>query len=258
MLNSPLRLLCILLSLPFLLSACSNIKPDPDDKNAWPVERYAAEAQKQMDKKNWDQAIELYRELESKYPYGKYAEQAQINTAYTHYKSGKPELALLDTERFIRLHPTHPRVDYAYYLRGLVSFVEDNTILGKFSGADDLSDRDPQAARNAYEAFRELVSRFPDSRYSADALQRMVYLFSALARHDVGVAQFYMDRGAYVAVVNRAKYVIENYQETPAVEDALGLMMQAYAEMGMETLAKDTARVLARNFPDTKYLATTK
>ena len=205
---------------------------------------------------NYQDAIELYQKLESRFPYGSHAEQAQLEVAFAHHKNAEPELALAAADRFIRLHPTHPNVDYAYYLKGLVSSIEENrSLIDRLSGSDDLSDRDPQSARDAFNAFRELVTRFPESRYANDAKLRMAYLLNTLAKHEIGVARYYLRRGAYVAVVNRAKYVIENYQNTPSVEDALGLMAMAYREMDMSVLVQDTLRVLRLNYPSSRYFS---
>ena len=192
--------------------------------------------------------------MESRFPYGKPAEQAQLDIAYAHYRNGDPELAVAAADRFIRLHPAHERVDYAYYLKGLATYREKSGFIGRLTGTDDLSNRDPRPARETYLTYRELVTRFPNSPYAADARQRMLHMVNVLAKHDVTVAKYYMSRGAYVAVLNRAKKVIQEYEQTPAVEDALGLMGVAYREMGMAELQADTRRVLETNFPDSHYL----
>jgi outer membrane protein assembly factor BamD len=211
-------------------------------------------ARSSLDRENYEDALTYYRAIEARFPYGRHAEQAQIDTAYLNFLREEPELAVAAADRFIHLHPTHPRVDYAYYLKGLASFREKKGFMARVTGTNDLSTRDPQPARNALAAFRELVNRYPDSPYAQDARQRVTYLLNSLAQHDVSVARYYLSRGAYVAVVNRAKYVIENYQTTPSVEDALGLMAIAYDEMGLDMLRTDTVRVLEANFPDSAYL----
>lgn len=223
----------------------------PDDTTA---QVYYESANEKLRAGNYNQAIPLYQSLEARYPYGKYAEQAQLEIAYAYYKARELPLAIGAAERFVRLHPTHPSVDYAYYLKGLASFDEDTSFLGRFTGADDLTERDARGAQDAFDAFRELTSKFPDSQYAEDSLQRMKYLFGVLANHEISIADYYLRRGAYVAVVNRAKHVVENYQRTPAVEDALGLMAQAYDAMGMADLRDDTLRVLETNFPGSRYL----
>jgi outer membrane protein assembly factor BamD len=238
------------------VTGCQTIKsigsgtPYGDD---WTVERFYAEAKEALEKKRFEYAIETYQKLEARYPYGPYAEQAQLDIGYAYYRNDQPEAAIAAANRFIRLHPTHPNVDYAYYLKGLVNFTQQQTIIDRMVEGDDLSDRDPRAARESFNAFRELINRFPDSDYVEDARLRLAYLLNSLARHDVQVADYYLRRGAYVAVVNRAKYIIEQYERTPSVEDALGMMAIAYRLMGMEDLAADTLRVLELNFPDSAY-----
>lgn len=240
----------------FTVTGCETIKsigsgtPYADD---WTVERFYAEAKEALEKKRFEYAIETYQKLEARFPYGPYAEQAQLDIGYAYYRDEKPEAAVAAANRFIRLHPTHPNVDYAYYLKGLVNFTQQQTVIDRMVEGDDLSDRDPRAARESFNAFRELINRFPDSDYVEDAELRLAYLLNSLARHDVHVAEYYLRRGAYVAVVNRAKYIIDQYERTPSVEDALGMMAIAYRLMGMEDLATDTLRILELNFPDSAY-----
>lgn len=241
------------LLLAFLaLAACTSITDPTKD---WTPERFYAEAKDRMDDGDWAAAIKHLETLEARYPYGRYAEQAQLEIAYAYYKDQEPALALAAADRFIRQHPTHPNVDYAYYLKGLVNFHGSKNFVYWLLGVeDDLSDRDPKGARDSYNAFRELVERFPNSRYAPDAAQRMAYLFDAQARYEVKVARFYFDRGAYVAAVNRCKQALENFPRTPATEDALGIQAMAYKRMGMDGLLTDTLRVLERNFPESRYL----
>jgi len=243
-----------LLACVALLGGCKWFSRDENVKD-WSADRFYTEGKKSLADGNYEKAIKNFEQLESRYPYGPYAEQAQLEVAYAYYKYGEPQSAVNAADRFIRLHPTHPHVEYAYYLKGLAHFNTKRTFLDRFGGEPDLSDRDQQAAAEAFQAFRELVERFPDSKYSADARVRMAYLLNAQARHDVMVARFYLERGAYVAAVNRCKHVVENYQQAPAVEDALGLMAQVYTRMGLPDLAEDTTRVLRTNFPGSFYLA---
>lgn len=242
------------LLLAFLaLAGCASVT---DPTRDWTPERFYAEAKERMADGDWQAAIKHLETLEARYPYGRYAEQAQLEIAYAYYKDDEPALALAAADRFIRQHPTHPNVDYAYYLKGLVNFHGSKNFVYWLLGVeDDLSDRDPKGARDSYNAFRELIERFPNSRYAHDASQRMAYLFDAQARYEVKVARFYFDRGAYVAAVNRCKQALENYPRTPATEDALGIQAMAYKRMGMERLMADTLRVLERNFPQSRYLA---
>lgn len=244
-----------LISLALVLNGCAWLRTDEDETKDWSAQRFYSEAKEALNKKNYEEAIKYFEGLETRYPYGRYAQQAQLEIAYAYYKYGEPQSAIAAADRFIRLHPAHPHVDYAYYLKGLANFNTKRNLIDRLGGEPDLSDRDPKAARQSFEALRELVTRFPQSRYAADATQRMTYLLNALARHDIRVARYYLRRGAYVAVVNRSKYVIEHYQRVPAVEDALGLMATAYQKMGLVELATDAMRVLKKNFPNSRYLA---
>jgi len=153
----------------------------------------------------------------------------------------------------VKLHPHHPNVDYAHYLKGLVYFNEDLGLLGRVA-RQDRTERDPKSAQESFDAFKELVQRFPDSRYAPDALARMKYLVNALASHEVHVARYYMKRGAYVAAANRAQYALKNYPQAPAQQEALLIMIQAYDVLGMPELRNDAERILRRNFPDSAQL----
>lgn len=243
----------LLLVLPLFVSACASTDPEDEFANV-PAATLLEYARGALEDDRYAEAIELYKQLESRFPYGRPAEQAQLDIAYAYYKNAEPELAVAAADRFIRLHPTHERVDYAYYLKGIASYRERAGFFARLTGTDDLSDRDTRPAREAYTTFGELVSRFPDSPYAADARQRMIHLVNVLAKHDVSVARYYLAHGAYVAVVNRAKKVLEEYQRTPSVEDALGLMAIAYREMGLTDLMQDTVRILEHNFPASNYL----
>ncbi len=250
-----LKLAFVAVLTALLLTGCGSGKKKPDENENLSAQQFYSIAKDELNSGNYNEAILNYQQLEARYPYGRYAEQAQIDVAYAHYKNDSPELALAAVERFIRLHPTHERVDYAYYLRGLASFTEDDSLLSKFAGTTEISERDPKSVLEAFNSFKELVTRFPNSRYVDDARQRMAYLLNGLAQHDINVARYYLKHGAYVAVLGRAKYVVENYQTTPSVEEALGLMATAYREMGMRDLQADTLRVLKENFPDSIYLS---
>ena len=246
------RLLIVFTAL-LLIGGCASLKKDYDETADWSAQKIFEEGKKELANKKYDKAIEYFELLESRYPYGPYATQAQLETAYAYYKYEEPESAIAAADRFIRLHPTHPNVDYAWYLKGLVNFADKAGVFDFLSGQGDLSDRDPKAAKEAFDAFTELVERFPDSKYAPDARQRLAYLLNALARHDIQVGKFYLDRGAWVAAVNRAKYVIERYPDTPAVEDALGIMAQAYVHMNMPDLAAAAPRVLKLKYPPSTY-----
>ena len=248
--------LAILLSC-ILISSCSRFNKEPDYENETAEELYAI-AKTQMSKKNWETSLEILRKLEAKYPYGVYAEQAQLDTVYAYYQSDQPGLAIAAADRFIKLHPTHRSVDYAYYLKGLASFSEDNSFWGVVMGHSDLSDRDSNNIRDAKAAFEEVIILFPNSDYANDAKFRVRHLENALASNEISIANYYYTRKAYVAVVNRAKGVIENYSTTPSVEQALALMLFSYQHMGFEDLASDVHRVLELNYPKSAYLDQTK
>lgn len=241
----------LLFTLAATLSACSSITDPTKD---WTPEMFYEQAKEQMATGNWGEAIKTFEQLESRYPYGRYTEQAQLELIYVHWKDDEPALALAAADRFIRMHPTHPNVDYAYYLKGVINFRGEKSLVHALFGFnDEMWDRDPKAARESYNAFRELAERFPNSRYTKDAIERMTYLRDAQARYEVHIAKFYLARGAYVAAANRCKYAIENFPRTPAVEDALGIQAKAYKLMGMTKLTEDTLRVLRTNFPNSRY-----
>jgi outer membrane protein assembly factor BamD len=234
------------------LAACSFI--DKHDPTAgYSAEKLYREAKDALDSGQYDLAIKRYETLEARFPYGRYSQQGQLEIAYAYYKQSEQASAVAATERFMKLHPNHPNVDYAYYLKGLVYFNEDLGLLGKLS-RQDRTERDPKAARESFDAFKELVQRFPESKYTPDALARMKYLVNALAFHEVHVARYYMKRGAYVAASNRAQYALKNYPQAPAQEEALLIMIQAYDVLGMPELRNDAERVLRKNFPDSAQL----
>lgn len=233
---------------------CAWLPKGDDETQGWSARQFYEAAKKALDGGDYEDAIKYYEGLEARYPYGRYAQQGQLEIAYAYYKYGEPESAVAAADRFIQLNPDHPHVDYAYYLKGLAHFNTKRNIIDRLAGAPDLSDRDPQGVRAAFEAFKTLVTRFPNSRYADDARHRLNYLLNSLARHDIRVAEYYFRRGAYVAVVNRCKYVIEHYPRAAAVEDALGLMARAYRKMGLDRLAADALRVLKHNYPNSRYL----
>ncbi|MCB1886862.1 MAG: outer membrane protein assembly factor BamD [Rhodocyclaceae bacterium] len=236
-----------------LLGGCGLSAEEQDETAGWTAQQIYTEAKSAMQDGSYESAIKLFEKLEARYPYGRYAQQAQLDAAYSYYKSSEPALAIAACDRFIRLHPNHRHVDYAYYLKGLVYFNEDLGLFGRFA-RQELSDRDPRAARNAFDTFRELVRRFPTSDYAVDSRARLQYLVNSLARHEVNVARYYLRRGAYVAAVNRAKEAISSYPKTPAVEQALHVMVHGYDAMGMERLRDDARRILDKNFPDSVAL----
>jgi len=197
----------------------------------------------------WHTAIDNLEALEAQFPFGDYAEQAQLELIYARYKANEYETAIAAADRFIRLHPQHSNVDYAYYLKGLSSFVKSKGFFDQLLPTDKTK-RDPGSARNSFSTFSELLNRFPESAYSPDARKRMIYLRNILARHEIHAANYYFFRGAYLAAANRGRYVVENFQKTPAVPDGLAVMAQAYYLMQMNDLANDAATLLAANYPN--------
>lgn len=206
-------------------------------------------AQRYLRSRNFDLAVRSLQLLESRYPFGKYAEQAQLELIYAHYGAFEHEAAVEAADRFIRLHPQHPSVDYAYYMKGLSAYSAKSDIFARFLPTDE-SSRDTSHAREAFAEFAQLVARFPDSPYAADAKARMVHLRNLLARHEILVANYYFRRGAYLAAANRGRYVVENFQRTPAVADGLAVMAQGYILLGMNDLAEDAIEILKLNYPD--------
>ena len=241
------------LLLAAVLGGCGILKPEEDETRGWSAAKLYSEARGALNERNYETAVKYYEKLEARFPYGRYAQQAQIETAYAYYKDGEAASAIAAAERFIKLHPNHPNVDYMYYLRGLANFNDDLGLMGYFSG-QDLTERDPKAAADAFEALKALVTRFPDSRYTPDAIQRMNYLVNALAAHEVHVARYYLKRGAHVAAANRAQYALKTYPQAPANEEGLLIMVKAYDALGMSDLRNDAERVMLRNFPNSKYL----
>jgi len=244
------RSLAVILAL--LLGACGLLPEVKDETAGWSADKFYTEAKDSMADGNYATAIKHLEKLEARYPFGRYAQQAQIELAYAYFKDGDQASSIAACDRFIKLHPNHPNIDYAYYLKGLVNFNDDLGLLGKL-GNQDLTERDPKAARESFEAFKELAARFPDSKYTPDAIDRMRYLVNALAAHEVHVARYYMKRGAYIAAANRAQYVLLNYPQAHAVEEALFVMVRAYDALGMNNLRDDANRVMQTNFPDSPY-----
>jgi outer membrane protein assembly factor BamD len=246
------RILAFLMAMG-LITGCSLLPEQIDETKNWSASKLYYSAKEALGEGNFENAVKLFEKLESRYPYGAYAQQSQLEVAYAYYKDNEPASAIAACERFIKLHPNHPNVDYAYYLRGLANFVVDESFFAKF-GDQDLSDRDPKAAREAFDAFQQLSSRFPDSKYAPDAVARMKYLVNNLAANEVHVARYYYKRGAYVAAANRGKYVLEHYQQAPALEEALAVMAKSYDKLGMNDLRDDALKVLKHNFPKSVFI----
>jgi outer membrane protein assembly factor BamD len=235
-----------------LLGGCGLLPDVADETAAWTPNKLYAEAKDAMTEGAYDKAIKYFEKLEARFPYGRYAQQAQLEVAYAYYRQQETASAITACDRFIRLHPNHPNVDYAFYLKGLANFNEDLGLLGYVS-LQDITERDPKAARESFDAFKELVRKYPESRYTPDATARMKYLVNALASHEVHVARFYMKREAYVAALNRAQAAVKTYPDAPANEEALFIMVKAYDLLGMTDLRDDAERVMRRNFPKSEY-----
>src|SRR5882762_1586584 len=232
-----------------LFAGCGLLSSAQEDESiGWSAQRLYGEAKDAMNAKEWQKAIKLLEKLEARYPYGRFAQQAQLEVAYAQYKDGERASAIAAADRFIKLYPNHPNVDYAYYLKGLVNFNELSGMLTWLT-SPDMTDRDPKATRDAFDAFKEVVTRFPDSRYAADAGARMRYLVNALASNEVHVARYYMKRTAYIAAANRAQYAVEHYPDAPAVEEAIFILARAYDALGMTDLRDAAERVMRTNFP---------
>lgn len=235
-----------------LLGGCGLLPEVKDETASWNANKLYSEARTAMSEGVYDKAIKLYEKLESRYPYGRYAQQAQIDVAYAYFKQSETASSIAACDRFIKLHPNHPNIDYVYYLKGLVTFNEDLGMFGHISDQDQ-TERDPKGMRDSFNIFKELTTRFPDSKYAADATQRMQYLVNAMASHELHVARYYMKRGAYLAAVNRAQIVVKNFAATPQVEEALFIMVKGYDQMGLTDLRNDAERVMRQNFPKSVY-----
>lgn len=234
------------------LTGCGVLPDQIDETAKWSAEKLYTSAKESISAGGYDLGIQYFEKLESRFPYGKYAQQAQLEVAYAYYKKEETASAIAACDRFIRLHPNHPNVDYAYYLKGLANFNEDLGLFGRISD-QDLTERDPGAAAESFEAFKQLVTLFPNSRYTPDATLRMNYLVNALASHEVHVARYYMKRGAYVAAINRAQASIKTYPNAPANEEALFIMVKAYDLLNINDLRDDAERVMRKNFPKSVY-----
>lgn len=238
--------LIILLFAVATLTACSLLPKEVDETKGWSAQKFYSEASFAMSDGDYETAIKYYEGLESRYPFGRFAMQSQLDVAYAYYKNGEPESSIAASDRFIKLHPRNPFVDYAYYLKGIVNFNRNITFINRFIPTDT-SQRDPGSILDSFNDFAELARRFPESQYTEDARKRMIYLRNNLASHEIHVARYYMKRGAYLSAAKRCVTVVEKYQRTPAVRDALEIMIAAYDELGMEELSADTKRVLAVN-----------
>jgi outer membrane protein assembly factor BamD len=233
-----------------LVAGCGS-SPTFNDKDS--AEKLYADARDEMANGSYDKAIKMFERVEGRAAGSILAQQAQLDMAYAQWRSGERAAALSTLDRFIKMHPSSPALDYAMYLKGIVNFNDNLGILSAIS-RQDLSERDQQASRDAYQAFKQLVDQFPESKYSADARLRMDYIVNALARYELHVARYYYRRGAYLAAANRAQHAVREFQQTPSVEEALYMLTLCYDKLGLEELRADADRVLKANYPDSRFL----
>jgi outer membrane protein assembly factor BamD len=236
----------LLLGATLALAGCNTVQRDPTAK--WDADRLYQEAKGEMLISTWKAAREYLEKLEARFPFTRHAQQAQIEITYTFYKEGESAQAISAADRFLKLNPNHPSADYVQYLKGLASFNDDLGLFGRAFGQDP-STRDPKAMREAFDAFRELVLRYPNSRYADDARMRMNYLINAMAQSEVNVARYYMRRGAYIAAIQRAQGALRDYQASPAAAEALAILVRSYDALDLPELRDDAQRILDRNFP---------
>jgi outer membrane protein assembly factor BamD len=236
----------VALAMLLALAACGTATKDATSK--WDAERLYKEGHAELVAGNWNHARELFEKLESRFPFGRYAQQGQIEIAYTYYKEGETADALDTIDRFLKANPSHPNADYAYYLKGLINFIEPPALIGRLVGYR-VSERDPKAMRDSFEAFKDLLSHFPNSRYAPDARLRLQYLLNTLAGHEVRVADYYFRRGAYLATIERAQGALHDFPGSAAQQEALTLMARSYGALGLVELQADAERVLVLNYP---------
>ena len=248
---SPLLRLLLLLLVLFAVGCHRDKK---DDAEILPVDQMYTTAKEALVENNLGKAIKYYQRLIARFPFGPYTEQAQIELAYAQWKEGKPEDGYSTINRFIKTYPTHKHVDYAYYLRGIINFDREKGLMDRYAN-QDMTKRDQGNTLQSFEDFNELVTKFPQSRYTPDARLRMIYLRDNLSHAQLHVAQFYLAHGAYVAAINRCRDILERFGSTPAAGDALAIMAIAYKSIGQDKLAEDTERVLKLNYPEHPYFA---
>ncbi len=235
-----------------LAAGCSSTKGDVDPTAGWSAERLYQQARDDMSGGRWTDARRNLEALEARYPFGIYAQQALIDQAYVNWKDEEPEQARASIDRFMQQYPNHPGTDYMLYLKGMLTFTPPSAVLSNITRQDP-AERDPKGLRASYEAFNDLIKRYPDSRYTPDARKRVAWLVNTIAENEVHVAEYYYRRGAYVAAANRAQTVVTDFEGAPIVEKALYLMVLSYDKLHLDTLRDDAKRVLDQNFPDSKY-----
>jgi len=241
--------LAFIICFSFVLQACNSLSDKKDKYAGWTVEQFISASKEQLADENYKKAVALLEQLDSRYPFGPHSAQTQLDLTYAYYKNGDSEAALASADRFIKTHPRHQNVDYAYYLKALINFNRDLGFLDRYIPSDS-TQRDTLFTQTSYLNFEDPLRRFPNSQYRADVEQRMIFLKNALARHELHIARFYMDREAYIAAANRANYIILHYENTPAVPYALEIQIAAYQILGLQELADNSSRIYQYNYPD--------
>jgi len=239
----------LLLALLLITSGCAFLPEQIDETKDWSANQLYTKAKQELASKNYEKAIDYFEKLEARYPFGHYAQQAQLEIAYAYYKYEEPDLAIAAADRFITIYPRHPNVDYAMYIKGLVNYNRGKTFIDRYLPQEP-AERDTFSMRQSYDDFSQLVQHYPNSNYTKDAAQRMIFLRNNMAEYEIHVADYYMRRSAFIAAANRGKYVVENYQRTPSVDDALVIMIRAYRKLEAGDLADSAMRVLQLNYPD--------
>ena len=247
----------LFLALIFGTSSCSLFPEIEDETKSWSARQLYEAGKNALNTADYETALRYLENLEARFPYGRFAQQAQMDIIYAYFKFDEPESSIAAADRFIKLYPRHPKVDYAYYMRGLASFYQGMGTLDYLFDLDP-SEREARGSQEAFQYFSTLIKQFPNSDYAADSSKRLVYLHNQLAKHEINIANFYIERRAYVAAANRAKYVISNYQRTPSATEALVVMIKAYRHLGLNDLAEDTLRILELNAPEHPRLAQLK
>jgi len=249
--GAALRLILTLLT-AVLIVGCAGNRPKYDKTAGWTAEQLYADAKEEMASGGWNQARERLTAIESRYPFGIYAQQAIIDLAYVNWKDGENEQAMAAIDRFQQLYPNHPSTDYMLYLKGLITFTPASAFMADITHQDP-AERDPKGLRASYEAFMELIKRFPNSKYTSNAQQRVAWLVNTIAMNEVHVARYYYTRGTYIAAANRAQTVVTDFEGVPAAEEALYILVQSYDKLGMTELKNDAQRVLEKNFPNSSF-----
>ncbi|HXH55442.1 MAG TPA: outer membrane protein assembly factor BamD [Gammaproteobacteria bacterium] len=234
-----------------LLVGCQS--KDKDNYKGMSASEIYAQAEKNVAKEKFPAAAKDFEALEARFPYGEYSDKAQLGLINAYYKQNEPALAISAADRFIRMNPHHPHVDYAYYLKGLVTFDQNYSFTFRYLPLDK-SARDSSIAIESFDAFKELLDRFPNSEYAPDARQRMIFLRSQLANHELSVVKYYVKRGAWLSAANRANYIVKNFEKTAVIPETLAIMVKCYRQLGMPQLADDALKTLQTNFPDSKEL----